>query len=122
MLTTPLLHCKFDLKMKHAPTLQRKFVSLPPSLLTHSCKDGQHIQRFSVLCNFSKSASSWNSMEPSYRQDSNITTITKKAQQCMHFLRQLHKLSLSQALLAQFHTAVIESVITLSVSFYSNST
>ncbi|KAI4884856.1 hypothetical protein NFI96_031243 [Prochilodus magdalenae] len=46
--------------------------------------------------------------------DGNISSIIKKAQQRMYFLRQLRKFNLSQELMAQFYTYTIESVITSS--------
>ncbi|XP_039595737.1 sialoadhesin-like [Polypterus senegalus] len=45
----------------------------------------------------------------------NIDTIVKKAQQRLHFLRQLKKFNLPQALLIQFYSAVIQSVLCLPI-------
>ncbi|KAL0195166.1 hypothetical protein M9458_008738, partial [Cirrhinus mrigala] len=43
--------------------------------------------------------------------DIHIDSIVKKAQQRLYFLRQLKKLNLPQALMTQFYSAVIESVL-----------
>ncbi|KAI4884696.1 hypothetical protein NFI96_014121 [Prochilodus magdalenae] len=53
--------------------------------------------------------------------DCNISSIIKKAQQRMHFLRQLRKFNLSQELMVQFYTATIESVIAPSITAWGNS-
>ncbi|KAI5102804.1 gastrula zinc finger protein XlCGF28.1-like [Silurus meridionalis] len=50
--------------------------------------------------------------------ESNINSILKKAQQRIYFLRQLRKYSLSQELLIQFYTAVIESVLCSSITIW----
>ncbi|XP_076860580.1 uncharacterized protein LOC143513729 [Brachyhypopomus gauderio] len=47
-----------------------------------------------------------------------ITSVTKKAQQRMYFLRQLKKFNLPEKTLVQFHTAIIESVLTSSITVW----
>jgi len=41
----------------------------------------------------------------------NISSITKKAQQRMYFLRQLKKLNLPKTMMVYFYTAIIESIL-----------
>lgn len=48
--------------------------------------------------------------------DSNISSITKRPQKRMYILRQLKKFNLPQELMVQFYTAIIESVITTSIT------
>ena len=50
--------------------------------------------------------------------EQNISSILKKAQQQMYFLRLLRKHGLPQELLLQFHTAVIESVLCTSIAVW----
>ncbi|KAL1282557.1 hypothetical protein QQF64_001360 [Cirrhinus molitorella] len=50
--------------------------------------------------------------------DTHINSIVKKAQQRLHFLRQLKKFNLPQELLKQFYTAVIESVLCTSITVW----
>ena len=52
--------------------------------------------------------------------DCNISSIIKKAQQRMYFLRQLRKFNLSQELMVQFYTATIESVITSPITMWGS--
>ncbi|KAI2647318.1 putative RNA-directed DNA polymerase from transposon BS [Labeo rohita] len=51
-------------------------------------------------------------------QDLNIDFIVKKAQQRLYFLRQLKKFNLPQALMTQFYSAVIESVLCSSITVW----
>ena len=53
--------------------------------------------------------------------DSNISSIIKRAQQRMYFLRQLRKFNLPQELMVRFYTAIIESVITTSITVWGSS-
>ena len=53
--------------------------------------------------------------------ETNIISITKKAQQRMYFLRQLRKYKLPQDVLVQFYTAVIESVLSNSITVWYGS-
>ena len=48
----------------------------------------------------------------------NITCILKKAQQRMYFLRQLRRHGLAKELLRQFYTAVIQSVLSTSITVW----
>ncbi|TWW60413.1 hypothetical protein D4764_05G0005030, partial [Takifugu flavidus] len=48
-----------------------------------------------------------------------ISSLIKKAQQRMFFLRQLRKLKLPPRMLAQFYTAIIESILTSSTTVWS---
>ncbi|XP_059825593.1 uncharacterized protein LOC132394009 isoform X2 [Hypanus sabinus] len=50
--------------------------------------------------------------------EQNISSILKKAQQRMYFLRLLRKYGLPQELLLQFYTAVIESVLCTSITVW----
>ena len=45
----------------------------------------------------------------------NIMALLKKAQQRLFFLRQLRKYRLSRAMMTQFYTAIIESILTHSI-------
>ena len=45
----------------------------------------------------------------------NITALLKKAQKRLYFLRQLRKYRLSRNMMAQFYTAIIESILTHSI-------
>ena len=48
----------------------------------------------------------------------NVETIVKKAQQRLYFLRQLRKFGMDQKIMVQFYRAVIESVLTFSVTVW----
>ncbi|KAK3569893.1 hypothetical protein QTP86_006847 [Hemibagrus guttatus] len=48
--------------------------------------------------------------------EQNIRSLTKKAQQRMYFLRQLNKFLLPVKMLVNFYTAIIESVLTSSIT------
>lgn len=48
----------------------------------------------------------------------NITSITKKAQQRMFFLRQLRKFNMPQKVMVEFYTAIIESILTSSITVW----
>ncbi|KAK3553454.1 hypothetical protein QTP70_003497 [Hemibagrus guttatus] len=50
--------------------------------------------------------------------EQNIRSLTKKAQQRMHFLRQLKKFLLPVKMLVNFYTAIIESVLTSSITVW----
>ncbi|KAK9533171.1 hypothetical protein VZT92_008318 [Zoarces viviparus] len=53
----------------------------------------------------------------------NISSITKKAQQRMYFLRQLKKFNLSKTMLVHFYRAIIESILCSSITvWYAAST
>ena len=51
----------------------------------------------------------------------NISSLTKKAQQRMYFLRQLKKFNLPKAMMVHFYTAIIESILSSSTSVWSPS-
>ena len=48
----------------------------------------------------------------------NISSITKKAQQRMFFLRQLKKFNLPKTMIVHFYTSIIESILTSSISIW----
>ena len=48
----------------------------------------------------------------------NVSCITKKAQQRMHFLRQLKKFNLPKAMMVHFYTSIIESILTSSITIW----
>ncbi|KAK3510611.1 hypothetical protein QTP70_011869 [Hemibagrus guttatus] len=48
----------------------------------------------------------------------NIRSLTKKAQQRMYFLRQLKKFLLPVKMLVNFYTAIIESILTSSITVW----
>ena len=48
----------------------------------------------------------------------NINALIKKAQMRMYFLRQLRKFRLSQSMMVKFYTAIIESILTLSITVW----
>uniref|UniRef100_A0AAV2KKU9 Reverse transcriptase domain-containing protein n=1 Tax=Knipowitschia caucasica TaxID=637954 RepID=A0AAV2KKU9_KNICA len=50
-----------------------------------------------------------------------ISSLIKKAQQRMYFLRQLRKAKLPAQMLVQFYTAIIESILTSSITSYISS-
>ncbi|XP_038871312.1 sodium channel protein type 8 subunit alpha-like [Salvelinus namaycush] len=51
----------------------------------------------------------------------NITAVTKKYQQRMHYLHQLRKLKLSLTILVRFYTSIIESILTSSITVWFGS-
>ncbi|KAK3521948.1 hypothetical protein QTP70_020049 [Hemibagrus guttatus] len=53
--------------------------------------------------------------------DTHINATIKKAQQRLHFLRQLRKFNLPQELLIQFYSAIIESVLCTSITVWFGS-
>ena len=53
--------------------------------------------------------------------DISAETIAKKAHQCMFFLRQLKKFRVNKTILTQFYRAVIESVLTFSITVWFGS-
>ena len=55
-------------------------------------------------------------------RDENRKLIIRKAQQRMYFLRQLNKVGVSREMLTQFYRAVIESVLTFSITVWYGST
>ena len=55
--------------------------------------------------------------------EDNTTSIIKRCQQRLHFLRQLKKFHLPQKIMAQFYRAVIESILCFSITvWYGNTT
>ena len=77
--------------------------------------DGQAIERvdtFKFLGSHISSDLSW---------DNNTDSIIKRAQQRLYFLRQLKKFGLSKDILRQFYRAVVESVLTFSITVWFNS-
>ena len=54
--------------------------------------------------------------------DNNADVVIKKAQQRLYFLRQLKKFGLHSDILAQFYRAVIESVLTFSITVWFGTT
>jgi len=48
----------------------------------------------------------------------NISSITKKAQQRMNFLQQLKKFSLPKTMMVHFYTAIIEFILTFSITIW----
>ena len=50
-----------------------------------------------------------------------IDSVRKKAQQRLYFLRQLRKFNLPQELLIIFYTAIIQSVLTMSITVWFGS-
>ena len=48
----------------------------------------------------------------------NTDTIIKKAQQRMYFLRQLKKFSLPKTMMVHFYAAIIESILTSSITIW----
>ncbi|XP_078787170.1 uncharacterized protein LOC144983764 [Oryzias latipes] len=50
--------------------------------------------------------------------EQNISSITKKVQQRMYFLRQLKKFHLPEKMLVDFYTAIIESTLTSSITVW----
>ncbi|KAI4903266.1 hypothetical protein NFI96_001570, partial [Prochilodus magdalenae] len=53
--------------------------------------------------------------------EKNTISIIKKAQQRMFFLRQLKKFNLPQTLMIQFYTAIVESILTASITIWFGS-
>ncbi len=53
--------------------------------------------------------------------DNHIESIVKKAQQRLYFLRQLRKFNLPQELLKKFYSAIIESVLCMSITVWFSS-
>ncbi|KAG5853707.1 hypothetical protein ANANG_G00028970 [Anguilla anguilla] len=52
----------------------------------------------------------------------NISSLTKKAQQRMYFLRQLKKFNLPMTMMVHFYTAIIESILTSSITICEDHT
>ena len=50
--------------------------------------------------------------------DLNISSITKKAQQRMFFLRQLKKFNLPKTMMVHFYISIIETILTSSISIW----
>ena len=50
--------------------------------------------------------------------EQNISSLTKKAQQRMYFLRQLKKFNLPKTMMVHFYTAIIESILTSSITVW----
>uniref|UniRef100_A0AAQ6IHX2 Alkylated DNA repair protein AlkB homologue 8 N-terminal domain-containing protein n=1 Tax=Anabas testudineus TaxID=64144 RepID=A0AAQ6IHX2_ANATE len=50
--------------------------------------------------------------------EQNISSLTKKAQQRLYFLRQLKKYNLPKQMLTNFYTAIIESILTSSITVW----
>ena len=48
----------------------------------------------------------------------NISSLTKKAHQRMYFRRQLKKLNLPKTMMVHFYTAIIESILTSSITIW----
>ena len=48
----------------------------------------------------------------------NISILTKRAQQRMYFLRQLKKFSLPKTMMVHFYSAIIESILTSSMTIW----
>ena len=48
----------------------------------------------------------------------NISSLIKKAQQRMYFLRQLKKFNLPKTMMVHFYTAIIESILTSSITIW----
>jgi len=53
-----------------------------------------------------------------HKGELNISTITKKAQQRMYFLRRLKRFNLPKTMMVHFYTAVIESILTSSITIW----
>ncbi|XP_070193949.1 uncharacterized protein [Littorina saxatilis] len=54
--------------------------------------------------------------------DDNVDDIVKRARQRLYFLRQLKKFRLSQVILVQFYRAVVESILTFSITVWYGNT
>ncbi|CAL9695886.1 unnamed protein product [Knipowitschia caucasica] len=52
------------------------------------------------------------------REEPTISSLIKKAHQRMYFLRQLRKAKLPAQMLVQFYTAIIESILTSSITVW----
>ncbi len=63
-----------------------------------------------------------NTISQDLKWDNHIESIVKKAQQRLFFLHQLRKFNLSQELLKQFYSAIIEYVLCTSITDWYNST
>ena len=46
----------------------------------------------------------------------NMSSLTKKTQQWVYFLRQLNKFNLSKTMMVHFYTAIIESILSSSIT------
>ena len=57
-------------------------------------------------------------MAQDLRWAENITSTIKKAQQRMFFLRQLKKFNMPQKVMVEFYTAIIESILTSSITIW----
>ncbi len=89
---------------------RRKPPALPPLTIMNSTETA--VESFRFLGTTISQDLKW---------DNHIDSIVKKAQQRLHFLRQLRKFNLPQELLIQFYSAIIESVLCSSITVWFGS-
>uniref|UniRef100_A0A669C6E4 Reverse transcriptase domain-containing protein n=1 Tax=Oreochromis niloticus TaxID=8128 RepID=A0A669C6E4_ORENI len=63
-------------------------------------------------------SASWVPPSPTMKWEPTITSVIKKAQQRMYFVRQLKKFNLPTWTMMQFYTAIIESILTSSITVW----
>ncbi|KAK3551748.1 hypothetical protein QTP70_023712 [Hemibagrus guttatus] len=80
---------------------------LPPVILCDSPVTS--VESFRFLCTTITKELKW---------EQNISSLTKKAQQRMYFLRELKKFLLPVKMLVNFYTAIIESILTSSITVW----
>ncbi|XDV26594.1 hypothetical protein PO909_030250 [Leuciscus waleckii] len=89
---------------------RRKSPALPPLTIMNSTVEA--VESFRFLGSTISEDLKW---------ANHIDSIVKKAQQRLYFLRQLKKFNLPQELLIQFYSAVIESVLSTSITVWFGS-
>ncbi|KAK3523642.1 hypothetical protein QTP70_005833 [Hemibagrus guttatus] len=89
---------------------RRNTPAVPPLTIMNSTVPT--VESFRFLCTTISQDLKW---------DTHIDSIIEKAQQRLYFLRQLKKFNLPQELLTQFYSAVIESVLCMSITVWFGS-
>ncbi len=86
--------------------------ALPPLTIMNSTVTVTAVESFRFL---------GTTISQNLKWDNHIESIVKKAQQRLYFLRQLRKFNLPQELLIQFYSAIIESVLCMSITVWFSS-
>ncbi|KAL0161475.1 hypothetical protein M9458_045200, partial [Cirrhinus mrigala] len=110
----PLHHNNLELNTLKTVEMTLDFRRNPPALppLTIMDSTAMTVETFRFL---------GNTISQDLKRDIHIDAIVKKAQQRLLFLHQLRKFNLSQELLKQFYTAIIESVLCTSITVWFSS-